>query len=116
MNKIFVALIVMISLDFIYLSNFKNFFNKLIKSIQKQDIKMNYTGLIATYAVLFMSYYYFIIKKKGTVTDAFILGISIYGVYELTNYSLFNNWNMKAVILDTLWGGILFSLTRYLTN
>jgi uncharacterized membrane protein len=43
--------------------------------------------------------------------DAFIFGVVIYGVYETTNYALFNKWRMTAVILDTLWGGSLFALT-----
>ena len=43
--------------------------------------------------------------------DAFILGVVIYGVYETTNYALFDKWSLKAVILDTIWGGSLFALT-----
>ena len=35
---------------------------------------------------------------------------------KCTNYAIFKKWNMTAVIMDTLWGGILFSLTRYLTT
>ena len=47
--------------------------------------------------------------------DAFLLGIVIYGVYESTNYAILKNWNIKAVALDTLWGGILFALTTKVT-
>ena len=35
----------------------------------------------------------------------------IYAVFELTNLALFKNWFMLSVIIDTLWGGILFALT-----
>ena len=45
-----------------------------------------------------------------------MFGISIYGTYDLTNYAILDKWNLKAVVMDTLWGGILFSLTRYLTT
>jgi uncharacterized membrane protein len=51
--------------------------------------------------------------------DAFILGIVIYGVYETTNYAIFDKWNIQALTLDTLWGGILFAITTkivYLFN
>ena len=46
--------------------------------------------------------------------DAFILGILIYGVFELTNKGIFKNWNWMMVLYDGLWGGILFSITTML--
>jgi len=39
------------------------------------------------------------------------LGIVIYAVFELTNLALFKNWHILSVLIDTLWGGILFGLT-----
>jgi uncharacterized membrane protein len=50
------------------------------------------------------------------VTDAFLLGIVIYGVYETTNYALFKDWSILTVIIDTLWGGTLFAITTYIVN
>ena len=58
---------------------------------------------------------YFIIDKKKSIADAFLLGIVIYGVYESTNYAILDKWNTKAVAMDTLWGGILFALTTKAT-
>jgi len=57
----------------------------------------------------------FYYKDNKSIQDAFLLGIIEYGVYELTTKSLLKNWNYKTVIIDTLWGGILFSLTTYIT-
>ena len=58
---------------------------------------------------------YFIISKNASPDDAFLLGLSIYAIYDLTNYAIIDNWPIKAVIIDTLWGGILFYLTTYFT-
>jgi len=41
----------------------------------------------------------------------FLLGIIIYSVYDLTSLALLKNWSVKTAIIDTLWGGILFTLT-----
>ena len=49
------------------------------------------------------------------ILDAMILGWVIYGVYEGTNYGILKNWKMSTVIIDTLWGSVLFGLTTYLT-
>ena len=44
-----------------------------------------------------------------------ILGAVIYGVYEGTSYALLKNWKISTVIVDTLWGGVLFGLTTFVT-
>jgi uncharacterized membrane protein len=59
---------------------------------------------------------YFIIKPRKSVSEAFLLGLVIYGVYETTNYALLSNWSFLTVIIDTLWGGILFALTAFIIN
>jgi uncharacterized membrane protein len=69
-----------------------------------------------TYVFLIFILEYFIISKKENYKTAFLLGLSVYAVYELTNYSLFKNWTILTVIIDTLWGGILFGLTTLLTS
>jgi len=115
-KNIFMPFFVMLLLDFIYLTTSGKFFSNMIKQIQGTTIKLNIPGLIITYLVIFISYYYFIISKSSSVFDAFMLGLSIYGIYEMTNFTIIDKWNINAVFLDTLWGGILFGATRYLTK
>ena len=55
-------------------------------------------------------------KKKKYIQDAFILGVYLYiQFYESTNHAIFNDWNGIPIYIDSVWGGILFSLTTYLT-
>ena len=114
-KPILISAIVMLFLDFIYLSAFSNFFNNLVRSIQGRAINFKITGAIMCYILLIVGLNYFIIDKKKSIADAFLLGIVIYGVYEFTNYAILDKWNIKAVALDTLWGGILFALTTKAT-
>jgi len=108
--------IVFISIDFVYLSLFKSYFNNQIQSIQGSQIQINLLGAAICYIFLVVGINYFIIKPKKSVSDAFLLGLVIYGVYETTNYSLFKKWSILTVIIDTLWGGVLFALTTYIVN
>jgi len=94
----------------------KNYFNKQVQIVQGSPVKMNYLGAALCYIFLIAGINYFIIKPRKSVTDAFLLGIVIYGVFETTNYALFKNWSIISVILDTLWGGLLFALTTYIVN
>jgi uncharacterized membrane protein len=111
-----VSAIIFIALDFVYLNVMKGYFDNQIKSIQGSTIKMNYLGAAICYILLIIGINYFIIKPRKSVSDAFLLGIVIYGVYETTNYALLKNWSILTVIIDTLWGGLLFATTTYLVN
>jgi uncharacterized membrane protein len=111
-----VSAIVFVVIDFVYLNVMKGYFDNQIKSIQGSPIKMNYLGVALCYILLILGVNYFIIKPHRSVSDAFLLGIIIYGVYETTNYALFKNWSILTVIIDTLWGGLLFASTTYIVN
>ena len=111
-----VSAIVFISIDFIYLNVMKGYFDNQIKLVQGSPIKMNYLGAALCYIFLIIGINYFIIKPRKSVSDAFLLGIIIYGVYETTNLALLKNWSILTVIIDTLWGGLLFAATTYVVN
>jgi uncharacterized membrane protein len=102
-------------LDYIYISIFSKHFKDQIYKVQNKILKMNFNTTIACYILLIFGLYYFIIREKKSVNDAFILGIFVYGVYELTTISLLSDWEWKTVLIDTLWGGILFATTTHLT-
>ncbi len=113
---IFFVAIVMIALDYIYLSAVKGFFGDVVRKIQQRSLTLNLTGAVLCYALLVGGLIYFIIQPGKTWMDAFLLGILIYGVFETTNYALFDAWPIKALIIDTLWGGILFALTTIIVT
>lgn len=103
-------------IDSIYLNLVSGFFNKQVYVIQGSNISMDYLAATLCYIFLLSSWLYFIKYKNGTVLDAFILGTLIYGVFETTNKAIFKKWNWKSVIIDTIWGGILFSLFTIISN
>jgi uncharacterized membrane protein len=103
--------IILVILDGVYLNLIQKYFNKQIKSIQGTDIKINYTSAAITYIFLIFGLNYFIIQKHKSVKEAALLGLVIYAVYEFTNLSLFTNWSVLTVLIDTTWGAVLFALT-----
>ena len=116
-KEIFVLAVLMLAIYFLYLSSISGFFNKQIKQVQGSDLKMNYLGGIICYPLLIFGLYYFIIKNRKNyktrgkmILDAMILGWVIYGVYESTNYAIFNG--IGNSIIDDVWGGILFGITH----
>jgi uncharacterized membrane protein len=115
---LFLATVILI-LDAIYLGVNNKFLIGQLQVVQKSPVVIRYTGAILCYLLLLAGLYYFVIRnKKNTVyekvRDAAILGIVIYGVYETTSYATFKAWTPKMLVMDTVWGGILLSLTTYI--
>jgi uncharacterized membrane protein len=107
-------------LDGIYFTVNSKFLSDSIKAVQKMPIRIKYSGVVLTYAFMVAILYYFIIRPNRSAMDAFYLGVGVYGVYELTNYATLTNWPIMLVIIDTLWGGILFAsaacMVKYVVN
>jgi uncharacterized membrane protein len=90
-------------------------FRSQVFDVQRSPLRINIVGAILCYVFLIFGLNYFILQKRRSVFDAFLLGIVIYGVYETTSLALLRNWRLSTVVIDTLWGGILFALTTYFT-
>ena len=115
-NIILLAIIVLlIDVGFIYSIIFKDF-NNMITKIQNSPININIFAVIICYIILVFAIYYFVIYKKASYLDAFLLGFIIYATYELTNMAVFKDWNLSIVIIDSLWGGTMFIITKYIYN
>ena len=84
-------------------------------SIQKSPMEIDSLSTIFTYVFIIFGLYYFILKERKGIFDAFLLGLVIYMIFEGTNKALFNNWSWKTVAIDGIWGGILFALTTAIT-
>lgn len=116
--KILIILL-LIDIPMITYFNKNMYFSMFNKINNNENMLINNNKIIsASIAYLLLSYslYHFIIVKKSSLNDAFILGLIIYGIYNTTNYFTINNYSLKVAIIDTLWGGFLFYLITYLFN
>ena len=114
-KRILLSSIILVIIDALFLYANKTQFENKIIDIQRVVMKIKPTGAILTYIILIFALNYFIIRKFKGPEEAFLLGLVIYGVYEGTNYAIFKKWSASLAILDTVWGGVLFATTTYLT-
>ena len=113
--QLLVVAVLLLIIDSIYLKSTSAYFNKQVARVQGSPIALDMYAAILCYAVLAFGLYYFIIKEKRSVVDAFLLGFVIYMVFEATNKAIFKNWSWTSVLIDGVWGGILYALTTMLT-
>jgi len=107
--------LILLVIDGIFLFANKDMFQLQVAEVQRVVLEVRYLGAIICYALLIFGLYYFIIKDRRPVKDAMLLGFLVYGVYESTTYALLKKWHLRTMMIDTLWGGILFGLTTLLT-
>jgi uncharacterized membrane protein len=111
-----IAAFSILALDSVYLSTIGGpLFATMVRNIQKEDMKIDIYGVLGSYILIILVLYKFIIMDRRSPNDAFILGLCVYGIYEFTNIAIFKNYKWIAVIVDTLWGGILFYTATYIT-
>ncbi len=85
-----------------------------IKAIQGEKIKLNLFSTFLCYLFLTTGIFYFAIQKNMSIMECALLGLFVYGVYETTNKAILKNWLFKTVVIDTLWGAVLFSLSVFI--
>jgi uncharacterized membrane protein len=100
----------LLAIDGAYLSLIAPHFGKMIASVQGSPMSIRIAGAVLCYVALTFVLYWFIIREKRSAWDAFLLGLSIYAVYETTSYATLRKWNPTIAVIDTLWGGVLFGL------
>ena len=106
------AIILVMDLGFLW--SMRNYFYGQIRMIQGTEMTMNYVASVLCYLVIIACVYKFVILSGASILDAALLGWSIYLIYELTNKSLFNKWSWTTVMIDGIWGGILFAVSAYI--
>lgn len=109
-----ISSILLLVIDSIYLNFFKSYFANQVKLVQKSTMQINISGVVLSYLFIIFGFNYFVVGFKMNLSESFLLGLVIYGIYEATNLAILKNWKILSVIIDTIWGGLLFLITNYL--
>ncbi len=117
-KKIIISSFFLIVLDFIWLKFYMtDKYTKMINLIQKEEIKVKILYAVFAYFTLCFAVNYFVSDNdKDYYMKNFLLGLTIYGVYDFTCAAIFKKWDIELMIKDIIWGGFLFSSTNYLTK
>lgn len=115
--ELLLILVILLIIDTPYLLSLGRYsFVNMIEHIQGTTFELNLIGTFLSYSFMMLSFYRFIVMEKKQPYDAFLFGLSIYGVFNFTNMALFKHYSWFSSITDTLWGGILFYLTCFTYN
>ncbi len=107
---LFVALYIII--DIVYVSLAKEAYKGVVRGIQKgQDTTFTTARLmsaIGAYSCMAIGWWFLVAPiiertKKGML-PGFIYGLALYGVFNFTNYAMFDKYTPRIIAQDMLWG------------
>ena len=101
--------VLFVFLDLIFFWVNATFLSKTIRGVQGKTSQIKIGGAILCYVALTLLMYF---TLSLDYLKTFGLGAGIYAVYEGTNYAIFEKWPLTMVVMDTLWGGVLFVLVK----
>ena len=103
------AAVALFIVDLFWLSTGGIYGRNMIELIQGKPIEVRFVSALFVYAFLA----YMLLQTESSL-QAFTYGVCIYGVYDFTNHAVFERYDWKFAIADTLWGGVLFVGARQL--
>lgn len=90
--------------------------DKSVKSLK--PIRLWPFGILA-YFILLLSIWFLVINETKTVTEilvkATLFALVAYGIYNLTNFVLFEKYDAKMVLFDTLYGVFVINVVSIAT-
>ena len=108
-NPLLKTAVILFLVDIFWLLTGGIYARKMTENIQGSPIQPRWIGAIVVY--LFLAY---MLLQTKSYKEAFLYGVSIYAVYDFTNYAILDKYDWKFAIADSLWGGILFVVTYHL--
>jgi uncharacterized membrane protein len=108
-----IAVVLLVLIDIPWLTYQMSVSGSMFTAIQGgRPMQARLWPAVVVYAVLA-----FLLIHMKSVKEAAIVGAATYAVYDFTNLVTFKDYTVTFAIMDTLWGGILFSASYFtLTN
>lgn len=106
-------------MDFVWLGLVaKNFYQKELSSFERA---FNIPAALFAYTLLAFAISFFVIPKAGGNTvkallNGALLGLIVYGTYDLTNLATLADFTLKMAVVDILWGITVTALVSFLVT
>lgn len=125
MKNFFISLVAFLVLDLLWFSLVvKNFNLRMLAEIGRiKDGRFDvlYVPAVATYILMALAISVFVVPKIVGLDSLIhvagfgaLMGLIVYGIFDLTNLALLKNYQPLFVIVDMAWGTFAFALISLL--
>lgn len=126
--KLFVlSMVVFAFLDAIWLgyvmTNFyKTWFGPLARLNADGSFNINFIAAVLVYVLLAAGVVFFVLPRVSGMNPIFVflfgalMGLIVYGVYDLTNAATLTRWPLNLILADMAWGAFATGMTAYVVS
>lgn len=111
MTEVLYMLLALLVLDGIWLTSNMTMHRTLFAKLQGSPLTIRWIPAVLVYMIILAAVWFFAVRDTKTVEDAAIrgglLGLSMYGVYDLTNYATLSKYPLTFAVSDMAWGTFL---------
>ena len=119
MLEFLVFSIVAALIDSIWIIGAYSIHTQMVVSIQKSPLIVSYFPVLLFYILASTAYISIIKRLAKTKLTIFLygmlLGLLMYGTFDLTNKAIFTHYPWWYAIADTLWGSLCMGLSSVVT-
>ena len=112
----FIATLMII--DLIWVIGASKFHESSIEAVQKTPLQVDFIAAILFYLIAPLGYIFFVRKISKTPKEAFLygalLGMLMYGTFDLTNKAVFKKYRWSYTIADMAWGTFCMGLVSFI--
>uniref|UniRef100_A0A6C0B827 DUF2177 family protein n=1 Tax=viral metagenome TaxID=1070528 RepID=A0A6C0B827_9ZZZZ len=114
-RSLLIVAVAMLLMDTIWLSFQYSYNATIIKNVQKSVMKMRYIPAALVYLIMPLAVTYLAIVPSKSIQESVkkgaLVGLAMYGVYDLTNLATLDAWTNRMAMQDIAWGTFLCSVT-----
>jgi len=105
---------VMLAMDAVWLTSTAAASRQMIATLQGKPMQIRWIAAAAVYALMVGAAWFFAVEPSTSWKDAAsrgaLLGLVMYGLYDLTNYATLTAYPLWFALQDMAWGTFLFAV------
>jgi uncharacterized membrane protein len=103
----------LLAMDAVWLSSTAASTRAIFAKLQGQPLEIRWIAAAAVYAIMVLAVWFFAVEPSRSVPDAAtkgaVLGFTMYGLYDLTNYATLTKYPLSFALTDMTWGTVLMA-------
>jgi len=111
MMELLYMLLTLLVLDAVWLTSNMTNSQSMFAKLQGQPLVIRWIPAILVYVLIVGAIWFFAVRETKKIEDAAVrgglLGLSMYGVYDLTNYATLAKYPLTFAVSDMAWGTFL---------
>lgn len=129
-----IALVLLLALDAVWLAANRRSYDAMVVRVQGSAMQVRVVAAIAAYALMYVGLVGLVLPQLmassraagGTkraapsllkvLRVAGLYGLTVYGIYNATNFAIFKRYPLSVAIMDTAWGTFIYTLVAWLVT